>query len=198
MKLVPEKVKLIFQKSGYAEGMRRILRAVIRRCYIYVNSLYWKRVLRSAGQGLVVEKRVKIDNPRNIVLGKGCHLANGVTLYSETFSSRLTCGDHIVIGEHGWVDYSGDIKIGDYTLISKEAILYTHNHSYDPYSKPAYSKLEIGSHVWIGARAIILASVNTIGDGVIIGTGAVVTKNVEPSSIVVGNPARAVGARNIT
>lgn len=47
----------------------------------------------------------------------------------------------------------------------------------------------IGDDVWIGAGAIILNGV-TIGNGAIVGAGAVVTKNVEPYTIVVGNPAR--------
>jgi acetyltransferase-like isoleucine patch superfamily enzyme len=50
--------------------------------------------------------------------------------------------------------------------------------------------LSIGNDVWIGQNAIILPSVARIGDGAVIGAGAVVTKDVEPYSIVVGNPAR--------
>jgi len=52
----------------------------------------------------------------------------------------------------------------------------------------------IGNDVWIGYRAIILSGVK-IGDGAVVGAGAVVTKDVEPYSIVAGNPARLVGRR---
>ena len=47
----------------------------------------------------------------------------------------------------------------------------------------------IGNDVWIGDRATILSGVR-IGDGAVIGAGSVVTKDVEPYSIVAGNPAR--------
>lgn len=57
----------------------------------------------------------------------------------------------------------------------------------DQLSRPP---LYIGHDVWIGANAIILPSVKTIGNGAVIGAGSVVTKDVEPYSIVVGNPAR--------
>lgn len=51
--------------------------------------------------------------------------------------------------------------------------------------------ITIGDHVWIGAGATILKGV-TIGDGAVIGAGSVVTKNVEPYTIVAGNPAQVI------
>ncbi|WP_300286554.1 CatB-related O-acetyltransferase [uncultured Alistipes sp.] len=55
--------------------------------------------------------------------------------------------------------------------------------------------LEIGHDVWIGANAIVLPGVSRIGDGAVIGAGSVVTKDVEPYEIVVGNPARPIRKR---
>ncbi|MBO5443963.1 MAG: CatB-related O-acetyltransferase, partial [Muribaculaceae bacterium] len=52
----------------------------------------------------------------------------------------------------------------------------------------------IGNDVWIGYDAVIMAGV-TIGDGAIIGTRAVVTKDVEPYSIVGGVPAKEIRKR---
>ena len=60
-----------------------------------------------------------------------------------------------------------------------------------PYTK---GHTKIGNDVWIGFRAIILSGVQ-IGDGAVIGAGAVVTKNVEPYSIVAGNPAKLIKRR---
>lgn len=51
--------------------------------------------------------------------------------------------------------------------------------------------IHIGNDVWIGGGAIILAGV-TVGDGSTVGAGAVVTKDVPPRSVVVGNPAKVV------
>ena len=50
---------------------------------------------------------------------------------------------------------------------------------------------EIGNDSWIGAGAIILNGL-TIGEGTVIGAGTVVTKDVEPYTIVVGNPAHKI------
>lgn len=55
-------------------------------------------------------------------------------------------------------------------------------------------KTHVGNDVWIGNSAIIIAGV-TIGEGAIIAAGSVVTKNVEPCTIVGGNPARKIKDR---
>ncbi len=59
------------------------------------------------------------------------------------------------------------------------------------YPKP----IHIGKNVWIGSGAIVLPGV-TIGDNSIVGAGSVVTKNVEPNSVVAGNPAKFIKSIN--
>jgi virginiamycin A acetyltransferase len=59
---------------------------------------------------------------------------------------------------------------------------------------PSKGNLVIGNDVWIGYNATIMAGV-TIGDGAIIGTNSVVTKDVEPYAIVGGNPAKLIKKR---
>ena len=54
--------------------------------------------------------------------------------------------------------------------------------------------ITIGDHVLIGARCIILKGV-TIGEGAVVAAGSIVTKDVEPHTLVAGNPARFV--RNV-
>lgn len=57
--------------------------------------------------------------------------------------------------------------------------------------KEKTAPIQIGNHVWIGARAIILKGV-TIGDGVVVAAGAVVTKDVPPNTLVGGVPAKII------
>ena len=58
-----------------------------------------------------------------------------------------------------------------------------------------YGKLAIGNDVWVGQYAIILPSCKNIGDGAVIGAGAIVTKDVPPYAIVAGNPAKVLRYR---
>lgn len=93
----------------------------------------------------------------------------------------------------------GDIYIGDYCMIGPAVTIATAVHPISPnlrrhalqYNKP----VTIGNNVWIGAGAIILPGI-TVGDNSIVGAGSVVTKNVDPDTIVVGNPAHSI--RKIT
>lgn len=88
------------------------------------------------------------------------------------------------------------IRTGDDVSIGPEASILTLGH--DPQSPDFADRggdVAIGNHVWIGYRALILPGV-TIGEGAVVGAGAVVTKNVEPFTIVAGNPARKIGERN--
>lgn len=87
----------------------------------------------------------------------------------------------------------GGIVIGDGSLIGHNVVLATINHDLDPKNnrKNHYAPITIGSHVWIGASAVVLAGV-TIGDWAVVGAGAVVTKDVPPLTVVAGIPARVI------
>ena len=54
--------------------------------------------------------------------------------------------------------------------------------------------IKIGNDVWIGSNVVILDGVS-IGDGVVIGAGSVVTKSIEPLTIVAGVPAKKINSR---
>jgi len=90
------------------------------------------------------------------------------------------------------------VDIGNYTCIAGGTTIGGMNHAYDksfsinPLLNPHctfYVRTTIGRDVWIGARCVILQGV-TIGDGAVIGAGAVVTKDVPENTIVLGSPAR--------
>ena len=95
--------------------------------------------------------------------------------------------------------YSADkITIGTKVAISREAFICTASHDITKPNRPLITApITICDGVWIGARAIILPGV-TIGEGVVVAAGAVVTKDVEPWSVVGGNPAKEIKKRVIS
>ena len=95
-----------------------------------------------------------------------------------------------------------DLVMGDYVLMGPDVVIYSSMHSYDNIEKPIMHQgaktikpVTIGNDVWIGLRAIIMPGCH-IGDHVIIGSGAVVTKDVPDYAVVGGVPAKIIRFRN--
>lgn len=103
--------------------------------------------------------------------------------------AEVVIGDNVFINTGVVIAAKKKIHIGNRTIIGDQAIIYdTDWHGID--GKEVHSKpVEIGNHVWIGARAMILKGVK-IGDNSIIAAGSVVPKNVDAGVIVAGNPAK--------
>ena len=92
------------------------------------------------------------------------------------------------------------VVIGDDVIMGPDVKIYSRNHRYEALDTPIKDQgkvqctTSIGSDVWIGANVIILPGV-CIGDHVIVGAGAVVSKDVPEFAVVAGNPARILKMR---
>jgi len=115
---------------------------------------------------------------------------------------RFLNGRKVFLGERNVINFGClfdgrkfQIRTGSNVSIGPEATILTLGH--DPRSATFADRggdVYIGDRVWIGYRAIVLPGVK-IGDGAVVGAGAVVTKDVEPHAMVAGNPARKIGER---
>lgn len=115
------------------------------------------------------------------------------------FTPGLTLGDRSGIGIR--CEIYGEVTIGRDVMMGPEVVIYTSGHRFDRRDIPMMDQgstdmrpVTIGNDVWIGRRAIIMPGV-TIGDGCVIGAGAVVTKDVPPHCIVGGVPAKVLKSR---
>jgi len=101
---------------------------------------------------------------------------------------NLTLGPRACLGPNTKFFNYSQITIGEDFLSAGELVVNTGLH--DPVTlKPFSLPVRIGSRVWIGSGVTILGGVS-IGDDVVVGAGSVVTKDVEPGTIVAGVPAR--------
>ena len=112
-----------------------------------------------------------------------------------SFGYNLSFGNNVVVHRHVLLDDRGGIEIGDNVSISDYANIYSHNHDVYDIHKIYTPQTRIGNGVRITYLATILAG-TTVGDNALIGTGAVVTRDVEPNHIVVGIPGKTVKVKN--
>lgn len=121
-----------------------------------------------------VARRSRVDYPWRLSMGKRSSIADGAWAYCL---DEITIGDRVCIGE--------DVRLltGSHSLSSP---------TFDLVTKP----ITIKDNVWIATGAIVLPGV-TIGEGAVVAAGAVVTKDVEPWTVVGGNPAKFIKKREL-
>ena len=144
---------------------------------------------------------------KGIYIGHFSHIRG--ELFTFAHGGKIKIGDYCYLGENSRIWSALNIVIGDRVLIShdvnifdslthpinakkrheqfKQIVSYGHPKEIDLQE----SQVLIKDDVWIGSMSIILKGV-TIGEGAIVGAGSVVTKDVPPSTIVAGNPARII------
>ncbi|KAI3548381.1 galactoside O-acetyltransferase [Colletotrichum filicis] len=116
---------------------------------------------------------------------------------------RMDYGYNVKLGKNVYINFNSvwidtcTIEVGDRTLIGPNCSFYSAAHPLDPVLRngtrgPEYGKpIKIGSDCWFGGNCIVLPGV-TIGRGVTVGAGSVVTKDVPDFVAVAGNPARVI------
>jgi acetyltransferase-like isoleucine patch superfamily enzyme len=163
-------------------------------------------------KGFAVEFRTPRDSV-SVVIGNKCILKNKIIF--ETDSGFVKIGDGCYIGGSKIIS-ANSVEIGNWVTIAWNVTIYDHDsHSLDyrerikdqeqqllDWKTGNFIKnknwivvnkkpITIGDYAWIGFDAVILKGVN-IGTGAIVGARSVVTKDVEPWTVVAGNPARIV------
>jgi len=107
----------------------------------------------------------------------------------------------VVIGNHSLVGISntiiGPVKIGNHVIFAQNVVASGLNHTYTDVNKPIHeqpiitSPIVVEDECWIAANVVITSGV-TIGKHSVIAAGSIVTKNIPPYSLAVGNPARVI------
>ena len=134
---------------------------------------FWMRRLKmKIGKGTFIMKRNYIMTPQQLTIGNYSHINRGCLL-----------------------DARGGITIGNNVSISHNVCIMSGSHDYNSKNfRGRFLPVKINDFVWIGNNAIIQQNV-TIGEGAVVCAGAIVTKDVEPYTVVAGIPARKIKER---
>lgn len=161
----------------------------------------WRWLFDSCGAarfqpGITLKGCANMRLADGVRVGKGCHI------YAEDgeleMRYRSSCSPGTTIDASG-----GRIVIGQYVAIGPNVVIRAANHRFDRLDIPIMDQghetgeVIIDDDVWIAANCCITPGVH-IGKGAIVGAGAVVTKDVEPYSIVGGVPAKKIGSRTLS
>ena len=176
--------------------------------YKCINFLYIILVFKRLD--VDIDYSAKIRGINCIKIGKNFHAGknlwlDAVVLYEkQKFSPRLIIGDNVSVQDFVHIGATNYVEIGNNVLFASKVYVTDHNHGiYDgdiqssPEEPPYLRKLTndkevvIGYNVWVGEGVTILPGVH-IGKCSIIGSNAVVSKNIPEFSIAVGAPARVI------
>lgn len=160
----------------------------------FVNPFFHK-----IGKGATIRRRTRID----VLPFNKFELGNNSTI--EDFSTVNNGVGNVIIGNGVRIGMSnvliGPVKIGNNVIFAQNIVTSGLNHGYENIDMPickqptTTNEITVEDDCWIGANAVVTAGV-TIGKHSVIAAGAVVTKNIPPFSIAVGNPAKVIKQYN--
>ncbi|OGD93680.1 hypothetical protein A2697_01690 [Candidatus Curtissbacteria bacterium RIFCSPHIGHO2_01_FULL_41_44] len=154
---------------------------------------------KKIGKNVVFEKGVLVFHPENITIGDNVYIGHNAIIKGY-YKNEMIIGNNCWIGQNAFLHSGGGLVLAEAVGIGPGVIILTHYHKVENLNKPIiatsqiYKKVIIETGCDIGVGSIILSGV-TIGKYSLVGAGSVVTKDVKPYSIVVGNPARLLRKR---
>jgi acetyltransferase-like isoleucine patch superfamily enzyme len=121
--------------------------------------------------------------------------------FEISYPEKIQIADDVYVGPHAYISGMGGVTIGPGTIIGPRVTIYSANHRFReatalPYnSEEVLQPVVIGENVWVGGNVIFVPGAQ-VGEGCVVGAGAVVTREFEPLTILGGNPAAEIGRRD--
>ena len=190
------------QPGGQTVG---VIQELVRRGVDAPFRLKNGRAVEAGSASIVNHRRIRSREGCRVKVGEQCLLQANV--FFDRSNAALVVGDRTFIGKSTIV-IASRVEVGDDVLISWGCTIVDHNSHALGFSERKLDVVQwlrgeknwdsviakpvvIQDKAWIGFNAIVLKGV-TIGEGAVVGAASVVTKDVAPWTIVVGNPARVI------
>ena len=142
---------------------------------------------------------IQIGRRGRVRFGRFVWIGDGTKI--RCHEGEVVIGDKTVIGQECTISAYQHVRIGEQCVIADRAMFIDFDHNMAETERPIrlqgiYKRdVDLGSNVWIGYGACILRGVS-VGDNSVIGTYAVVTKDVPANAVVGGIPARVIRMRD--
>jgi len=186
----------------------------------YLRKIFYPRLFKKVGKGLIIGRNVVIRHPDKIVIGdnvtiddnclldargtgpEGLLLEDGVIVNRNCMlqakSGPIRLGRRTSLGSNSVIVSLSGVDIGEAVLTAGGIYVSAGGYNFDDYDtavmdQGAYTKgpIRIGANSWLGTCSVVLDGIS-IGSGAVIGAGAVVTRDISDNSIAVGVPAKIV------
>ena len=173
----------------------QLLGRYLRRRFFTAAGRRWRtNGLVFFGRGLELEIAVggRVDFGRFVWIGDKTKI--------RCHEGRVEIGDKTVMGQECTISAYQHVRIGQQCVIADRAMFIDFDHGVVEVERPIRQQgiykrdVRVGHNVWVGYGACFLRGV-TVGDNAIVGTSAVVTKDVPANAVVAGIPARLVRMR---
>jgi acetyltransferase-like isoleucine patch superfamily enzyme len=186
------------------ESMEQLLARYSDACYdetahgARLRRVVLRAICKSFGHGVKVGVGVLVLHPKTFEIGDAVFIGNQTFLQGR-HDGRCVIGAHTWIGPQSYFDCR-DLELGEYVGWGPGAKVLGSEHTGEPVDVPiiqtdlVIKPVRVWAGADIGVNAVLLPGV-TVGEGAIVGAGAVVTKDVAPYTIVAGVPAKFLRSR---
>ncbi len=178
--------------------LKRISRNLFNKLILYPS-------FRHVGKNTLIEKTLRIYNPRNISIGNNVNIGQLCWLAAMDNTgnkdAELIIGNGCKIGNFNHIYSTGSIIIEDDVLTADKVYISDNQHGYTDSNIPVYKQpviqknhVVIGEGSWLGENVCVIGA--SIGKHCVIGANSVVTKDIPNYSIAVGSPAKVIKIYN--
>ncbi len=191
----------------YKNALPKVVRGFYKKLFLKKSKgllFIGKSVKLSHGKNIMCGKNVKFEDyseihglcKEGLVFGDNVTIGRAVMIRPSSYygvgeiGKGMIVGNNSSIGPNAYIGCAGKITIGDNVMFGPRCSLFAENHNFSDKSVDIKSQgvlqkgIRIENNCWIGSNCIILDGV-TIGTGSVIGAGTLVSKDVEPNSIVI-------------